>query len=142
MIYVTGDVHGDVSRFRAAARRLKKGDVLVVCGDFGLLWDGSKKEQRRLRRLARRRYTVAFLDGQHENYDLLAAYPEAEWNGGRVQQLAPNIVHLLRGELYTIEGKRCFAFGGGESESPEWRTQAGAGWEQAVPTEEQLRGGM
>lgn len=142
MIYVTGDVHGDFSRFRAASRKLRKGDILIICGDFGMLWDNSKKEQRRLKKLSKLKYTVAFLDGQHENYDLLEPYPEEEWNGGRVQAIAPNVVHLLRGEIYTIEGKRCFAFGGGESEPFELRNQSNTVWEQCIPTEQQMRNGM
>lgn len=142
MIYVTGDVHGDFARFRAARRKLRKGDTLIVCGDFGMLWDNGKAEQRRLKKLSKLPFTVAFLDGQHENYDLLAAYPTAEWNGGTVQQIAPNVVHLLRGEIYTVEGKRCFAFGGGESEPLELRRQSNTAWEECIPDEAQMRNGM
>ena len=48
MVYITGDTHGDYSRFTSsAARRLKKGDTLIVCGDFGFVWDGSEKEKKR-----------------------------------------------------------------------------------------------
>ena len=43
MIYVTGDIHGDMSRFQVpAVKKLKEKDVLIVCGDFGFVWDGSK----------------------------------------------------------------------------------------------------
>lgn len=42
MVYITGDVHGDIRRFGAPARRLKKGDTLIVCGDFGMLWEGGE----------------------------------------------------------------------------------------------------
>lgn len=46
MIYLTGDLHGDLERFKSKEmKKLKKGDTLIVCGDFGFLWDGSKKEQ-------------------------------------------------------------------------------------------------
>ena len=38
MVYVTADLHGDASRFRSKEiRRLKKGDTLIVLGDFGFL---------------------------------------------------------------------------------------------------------
>ena len=44
MIYFTGDLHGDYDRFKSKElKKLKKGDTLIVCGDFGFLWDGSKK---------------------------------------------------------------------------------------------------
>jgi len=37
MVYVTGDLHGDYSRLKSPAiRKLRAGDVLLVCGDFWL----------------------------------------------------------------------------------------------------------
>ena len=46
MVYVTGDMHGDFERFKLPAmKKLKKGDTLIICGDFGFLWDGSKEEE-------------------------------------------------------------------------------------------------
>ena len=47
MIYVTGDMHADFARFsNKKLKKLKKGDYLIVCGDFGFLWNESKKENR------------------------------------------------------------------------------------------------
>lgn len=115
MIYVTGDMHGDASRFKSKAmRKLKKNDVLIVCGDFGFVWDGSHKEKRMLKWIGKRKYTVLFVEGVHDNLSLLQQYPEAEWSGGRVRELGGKLRQLLRGELFTIEGKSVFAFGGGE----------------------------
>ena len=40
MVYVTGDLHGDYSRFkRPEMKKLRAGDILLVCGDFGFIWD-------------------------------------------------------------------------------------------------------
>ena len=37
MIYVTGDLHGDLNRFKEKPmKQLKPGDTLLVCGDFGV----------------------------------------------------------------------------------------------------------
>ena len=56
MIYVTGDTHGDLSRFETGgARRLKKNDTVIVCGDFGFLWDGSPKEEKNLEKLRKKK---------------------------------------------------------------------------------------
>lgn len=48
-IFMTGDTHGDFSRLRPAAFReqggLTKDDYLIICGDFGGVWDGSEIEQ-------------------------------------------------------------------------------------------------
>ena len=87
MVYLTGDTHGDIQRFKQGKLRwLGKKDTVVVLGDFGFVWDGSAAERKRLDWLRKRPYTILFLDGSHENYDLLAQYPETELFGGRVQQ--------------------------------------------------------
>lgn len=48
-IFMTGDTHGDFSRLRPVAFReqggLTKDDYLIICGDFGGIWDGSEIEQ-------------------------------------------------------------------------------------------------
>ena len=46
MIYVTGDMHGIEERlFDKEWYKLKAGDILLICGDFGFIWDGSKRER-------------------------------------------------------------------------------------------------
>ena len=72
MLYVTGDLHGDITRLETfRMRRLKKEDKLIVCGDFGFLWDNGESEKKALEKLAKKRYTILFVDGSHENFDLL-----------------------------------------------------------------------
>ncbi len=143
MVYVTGDMHGDLTRFTdGAARRLKTGDVLLVCGDFGFIWDGSPAEQKRLKKLSKLKYTVAFLDGRHENFSLLAGYPLTEWMGGQARQINDRVFHLQRGEIYTIEDKTYFAFGGGESDDREFRIPGVSWWPEEVPSPEEMRRGM
>ena len=69
MVYLTGDTHGDIDRFKHGKLRwLGKRDTVVVLGDFGFVWDGSKEEQKKLDWLRKRPYTLLFLDGSHENY--------------------------------------------------------------------------
>ncbi len=139
MVYITGDMHGDPTRLSdPTLRRLKKGDTLLVCGDFGFVWDGGAAEQKLLKRLARRRYTIAFLDGRHENFDLLNGYPTEEWNGAPAHKLGERLYHLLRGEIYTIEGATYFVFGGGESDDKEFRVAGESWWEAEAPTPEEM----
>lgn len=138
MVYVTGDTHGDFSRFQSrAARRLNKNDMLIVLGDFGFLWDGSKEEQRLLKRLGKLKYPVLFLDGPHENYDLLKQYPVTEWNGGRVQIIDGNLMHLMRGQVFTIDNETYFVCGGGEDPDIDLRKY----WEEAMPSAEEMLAG-
>lgn len=138
MVYITGDTHGDFTRFQSPI--LKKAtahDYLIVCGDFGFFWDESKKEQKIRRKIEELNYTVCFVDGCHENYDLLEKFPTQEWNGGTARVIAPNLVHLMRGQVYTICGKKFFTFGGGHSQDFEYRT-AENWWEREQPTYQEI----
>ena len=80
LIYVTGDLHGDMERFKSKKlKKLKKGDTLIVCGDFGFVWDGGKKEQKLLKWIGKRRYQILFVDGTHENFDRLLTMSSLSW---------------------------------------------------------------
>ncbi|MCL2034542.1 MAG: metallophosphoesterase [Oscillospiraceae bacterium] len=133
MIYVTGDMHGDISRLRSrSARKLKKGDYLIVCGDFGFLWEGSKKERRILKWLGKRKYTVLFIEGTHDNLDLINEYPVSQWSGGSVHEISGKLKHLIRGSVFEIDGFKIFAFGGGESDDADLRKSCW--WSEEMPT--------
>ena len=89
--------------------------IIAVCGDFGGIWDSSNTEKYWLDWLEKKKFTILFVDGNHENFDLLNAFPVTEWNGGKVHVIRKNIIHLMRGQVFTIEGIRFFTFGGGQS---------------------------
>lgn len=110
MIWVTGDIHGDLSRFQASPlRHLRKGDSLIICGDFGFLWNGTPEEEKILDKLSRKKYQILFVDGTHENFDLLESYPvEDDFCGGKVRRIRDNIFQLMRGQVYTMEGRPGF----------------------------------
>ena len=72
MIYITGDKHGDISYFkRKQMKKIKKGDYVIITGDFGFFWDGSRAEKENLDFLASLPYNILFIDGTHENFDEL-----------------------------------------------------------------------
>ena len=107
MIYVTGDTHGDISRFKSMnLHKLKKGDSIIVCGDFGFIWDGSKDEMNNIKWLSKRKYKVLFVEGAHESFEMINKYPKVDFMGGRARQISENIYQLMRGEVYEIEGKK------------------------------------
>lgn len=143
MFFVTGDLHGDRKDFSTRKfGRIRKSDYVVVCGDFGFLWEGSKEELSWLKKLGKKRYGILFVDGAHENYDLLAKYPVTDWNGGKAQVISGNLVHLLRGQIYTINGKKIFTFGGGESGDREMRTPHKTWWSEELPTTDEMQAGV
>ena len=118
MIYITGDKHGQLEPFleNKDFKKIKKGDVLIVCGDFGFLWDNSKQEYKNLKWLSKRKYVVAFLDGCYDNISLISKYPISVWNEGHVRFISKNIVYLMQGEIFNIAGTKVLTFGGGFEE--------------------------
>lgn len=133
MIYVTGDMHGELERFKAPAiKKLRRGDTLIICGDFGFIWNGDKKEQRLLKHLGRKKFNIAFVDGIHENHGLLRQYPVTEWCGGKVHQISGRLYHLMRGQVYQIEDKAIFTMGGGERHEADERDERYTGCLPAV----------
>lgn len=139
MIYITGDTHGDQREWQAIDALLQPGDTIIIAGDFGYLWFGSRSERKFFDLLAKKPYTVLFADGNHEHFDLLYTLPIREWHGGRVHFLRRNVIHLLRGEIYEIEGKRIFVFGGGYSIDKARREPGVSWWPEELPSEEEYQ---
>ena len=146
MIYVTGDTHGDYDfwklvKFSDEHPELTKQDYLIVAGDFGGVWEPSTLEID-LRPYQKLPFTVLFVDGNHENFDMLDAYPVEIWKGGKVHFIKPDIIHLMRGQVFEIEGKRIFTFGGGTSIDKYMRVEGRSWWPQEIPTFAELDEGM
>ena len=80
-----------------------------------LLYEESGEEEKILKELDELPFTVLFVSGNHENYDLLEAFPITEWHGGKVQLIFDSVIHLMRGQVYEIQSKKFFTFGGASS---------------------------
>ena len=142
MVYITGDMHGDDARwYDRQLKKLKAGDTLLICGDFGYVWNGGKREKKDLEYLGSRPYAIGFLDGTHENFDLLYSYRQTVWNGGRVHRISGTLFHLIRGQIFTIEGQRYFVFGGGESPDKEIRLEQRSWWREELPSPAEMSEG-
>ena len=118
-VFATGDTHGDFTRFKKhifyEQAGLTKEDCMIICGDFGGVWNGGAEERHWLDWREAKPYTTLFVSGNHENFDLLARYPVEDWHGGQVQRVRPSVIHLMRGQVYEIQGKTFFTMGGGQS---------------------------
>lgn len=122
MIFVTGDCHGNFERFNTRVfpeqKEMTKEDFVIVCGDFGGVWnkkEESREETMLLDWLDCKSFTTLFIDGNHENFDRLDAYPAETWRGGKVHKIRPSVIHLMRGQVFSLEGKTFFTFGGAAS---------------------------
>lgn len=142
MVYITGDTHGDINFFKSPElKKLTEDDTLIICGDFGFLWDGSEKEKKNLEILKKKKYTICFVDGAHENYDMLNRYQPYRYKGGNAHKIAPNIFQLLRGEIFTFDKHTFFCMGGGESEDADMRIDGQSWWKEEMPNGEELING-
>lgn len=146
-IYITGDIHGYPIRL-SAEQLHKRGvvfaetDKLIVCGDFGLPWYNDKEELQCIEWLARMPFEILFIDGNHENFDLLNALPVEERYSGKVHKLHDNIYHLMRGEVYEIEGKTFFTFGGATSFDKYYREEGVSWWREETHTQEEYENAL
>ncbi|GAB6989514.1 metallophosphoesterase family protein [Paenibacillus pini] len=150
MIYVTGDIHGTISVGRRLntknfpeQKKLTKDDYVIIVGDFGLIWDGSKEDQYWLKWLDKEKpFTTLFIDGNHENFDLLEAYPVEQWNGGKVHRINHSVIHLTRGQMFDIEGQKFFTFGGAASHDKEYRKEGKTWWSREMPSKGEYEEGL
>lgn len=143
MIYITGDIHGEFDRFKnPALKKLRKNDALIVCGDFGFLWDGSEKEKKLLKKIGKLPYNVLFVEGSHDNYDLLEKYEVTEWCGGKTRLISGRLRQLMRGQVYEIAEKMVFAFGGGQTDDVYDLVEGTNWWRREIPTDEELQEGL
>ncbi|MGI6511081.1 MAG: metallophosphoesterase family protein [Catenisphaera adipataccumulans] len=141
MIYITGDTHREIDiakinpddRF-AAGKTMTDQDYLIICGDFGCIWDGGSGDSFWLDWLESLPWTTCFVDGNHENFELLEQFPTADWHGGRVHRIRSNIVHLQRGEVFDIDGRRFFTFGGAFSHDLMFRIEHISWWRGEMAT--------
>jgi predicted phosphodiesterase len=128
VIYITGDTHGNIDfeklKVYFAERYSSKKDVLIILGDAGILW--SKKENYVLE-YSCLGPTVLFIDGNHENFDLLNKFPVVDIFGGKAHRIDENIYHLCRGEIFQINGLSFLAMGGATSIDRDYR-EAGVTW--------------
>lgn len=130
MIFITGDTHRTdllcIHHFCDNHPELTKDDYIIIAGDFGGVWSMDTLE-RDLQPFSDLPVTVLFVDGNHENFDLINSYPVEMWNGGKVHKIKPDIIHLMRGQVFEIEGKTIFTFGGATSIDKDYRVE-GESW--------------
>lgn len=142
-IYVTGDTHIPINIHKLNTtnfpeqKQLTKNDYLIICGDFGGVWDKSKEEQYWLQWLNQKSFTTLFVDGNHENFNLLNSYPVEIWHGGKIHRIKENVIHLMRGQVFEIGGKKIFTMGGASSHDKEYRKEGISWWDDEMPKKEE-----
>ncbi len=86
--------------------------------------------------------TTLFIDGNHENFTLLNSYPISIWKGGKVHRISNDVIHLMRGQVFEIENKKFFTFGGGNSIDKMHRTENYSWWKDEMPSKTEYDEGL
>jgi len=146
-IFVVGDIHGNpkivsTKKF-PEGKELTKQDVVIFLGDFGLYWSNppSGNEVYWREWLNNKPFTVAFLDGNHENFNMINSFEEIpKWGGTVGKDPHFDIFHLKRGHVYNINQKSIFTLGGALSIDKAYRTENKSWWaEEQHSKEEETR---
>lgn len=138
--FVTGDIHLNVDIHKLSfeqwplSRELDKTDILIICGDAGLLWNNSKETNYWCDWLNDRPYTVISVLGNHENYPAIRAQPLTQWNGGLVRTIRPSVYYAENGEIFTINNKTFFFMGGAHSVDRAYRVAGKSWWPEEIPS--------
>lgn len=142
-IFITGDTHNVIDWDKLnnenfpEQEELTKDDLVIITGDAGIVWDKSNQDKFVQDEYAKRNFTTAFVDGNHENHDALDKYPVEIWNGGKIHRIKDSVIHLMRGQVYTINDKTFFTMGGAESTDKAWRKEGESWWARELPSNDE-----
>ena len=144
MIYITGDTHIPIDIAKLSSKRfpqqknMTEDDYLIICGDFGGVWDASNQEKYYIKWFESKNFTTLFVDGNHENFDMLNKLPIVDFCGGKAHKISDKIYHLMRGNVFEIDEKKIFAFGGASSHDKELRKEGKNWWKEELPSVEEI----
>ncbi len=117
MIFITGDTHGHVDFKKLQALKemnLSFEDYLIILGDAAIVWSvGELEYYKNLYRSIG--CTILYIDGNHENFELLNTFPLVEFKNALMHQIDEHIFHILRGEILILENKKFLCIGGATS---------------------------
>ena len=134
MVYVTGDIHGEVFRVSemVAKYEITPQDIIVLLGDVGMNYYGNTRGDRRNKeRLNQSGIPILCIHGNHEmRPSTIPSYHEKEWNGGIVyaENEHPNLLFAKDGEVYDLDGTKVIAIGGAYSVDKWYRLHHGFSW--------------
>ena len=146
MYYITGDTHGDFTRIERFCERFNptRDDVMIILGDAGFNYYGSKRDQRVKQRMAEMPITIFSIHGNHEmRPGTIPSYHLQKWHSGMVfvEDAYPNLLFAVDGEVYDLDGHQTIVMGGAYSVDKYYRLAHGWNWwADEQPTPEMKKG--
>jgi hypothetical protein len=147
ILNVTGDTHQLTDTVKLVTHRfteqstMTKEDYLIILGDTGFTWK-TQDLNYCLNYFNEKNFTTLFIDGNHEDFYRLNSLPIEEWNGGKVHKVTDSVLHLLRGQVFEIEGLKIFTMGGAYSIDKELRKPGINWWPQELPNKVEMEEGL
>lgn len=140
-LYVLGDTHKrkDLEKL-LSIDHLKDDDYVLITGDFGITLPTLDKEM--LEEIEKKNFTTLFIDGNHEGFSCLNSYPIKIWNNGMIHRISNKVIHLMRGQVFEIEGKRIFTFGGAQTLDKLDKKEGIEWWKEELPTYKEMDEGI
>lgn len=133
MIYLTGDLHGDIRDKRIEFfKTLKENDLLIILGDAGIYFFPYKIEE--WNNINLRCLTIA-LRGNHDNTNALHNMEEETLFEAKCYKLNDRTFIPKEGEILNMNGKKFFVFGGALSIDKAWRTPYVDWWPDEQPNQ-------
>lgn len=140
MIYLTGDVHGNIDfekLYTLLDYHVTFDDTLIILGDAGICW--SKHQDEIVANLYKKiPITVIFIDGNHENFDKLKSFPIVSYKGAKMHQISEHIFHIIRGEIMNLEGYSFLCIGGACSTDKIFRKEGVSWWKDEEITQSDI----
>ena len=141
-IFISGDTHGLLDAGKlinlSEKEKLDYKDYLIICGDCGVVWDKDLLDAH-IEVYENLNTNVMFIDGNHENFDMLNEYKVEIWAGGKIHKISDHITHLMRGQVFEILGKTFFCLGGANSTDKAYRTEHISWWNDEEITHTNLQ---
>ena len=137
--FLKGDIHGNLFEIIEFINRFDLGenDNIIILGDCGIAWRKDRKDLDQNIKLwneCSNGVKLYFLDGNHENFNILNSLP-IENNMGKI---ADNIYHLRRGQIYEFEGKKILVCGGADSIDKYRRVEKFTWWKEETISQETI----
>lgn len=137
-VLFAGDIHGNQSHAKWLFSYAKTNDVdvIIACGDFGY-WPHYKWGKSFLNYVAYRAQQLNikfyFIDGNHENHDMLDALAEKHGIATPIPVTEHNSLFWIpRGCVFTIDGYKIMGYGGAYSVDWQDRTEGQTWWRQEL----------
>ena len=130
---ITGDTHGDMSRFSRLSVEDPNATAVIILGDAGCNYYKNKKDDRTKQALLDTNMTFYLVRGNHEDRPenitgMISVYDEEVQGEVFMEEAFPAIKYLKDGCIYVINGHKTLVIGGAYSVDKWYRLGMGYQW--------------